>query len=154
MEITNNKVVSFGFVMKDEAGNILDGSFNEEIVYLHGYHHILPILEEGLIGKKTGEIVIITIPPEKGYGLREERLVQSVPRAQFADSDKLKVGMKIFSPENEDFVMTVAAVQEEVVLLDANHPLAGKVLQFEITITNIREATPTEIAKQMVLSNS
>ncbi len=154
MEITKNKVVTFSFVMNDEAGNTLDGSFNEEIVYLHGYHHILPTLEEGLAGKKKGESVTIILPPEKGYGLREEQLVQSVPRTQFAEAGTLKVGMKVFSPDNQDFVMTVVGVDEEKVVLDANHPLAGKTLQFVISIIDVREASAAEIAKQIVIPNS
>jgi FKBP-type peptidyl-prolyl cis-trans isomerase SlyD len=154
MKIDKNKVVSFTFIMKDELGAVLDGSFQEEVVYLHGYHHILPLLEQGLAGHQQQETVKLTIPPEKGYGKREEALIKSVPRNQFAKEDSLKVGAKVYSPEHQDFVMTIVDIQPESILLDANHPLAGKTLLFEIHIVGVRDATEEEIAKQQVLVKS
>lgn len=151
MKIEKNKVVSFTFVMKDEQGTVLDGSFQEKVVYLHGYNHILPLLEQGLAGHELNETVILSIPPEKGYGKRVEALIKSVPRNQFANEDNLKIGAKVYSPEYQGFVMTIVDIQPESVLLDANHPLAGKTLIFEIHVVEIREANSEEIAKQEVL---
>jgi FKBP-type peptidyl-prolyl cis-trans isomerase SlyD len=146
VHICKNKVVTFTFILKDDQGNILDKTEDEPTRYVHGYQHIMPILEEALEGKVVNEKVSVFIPFEKAYGKRESYLIRKVSRAQFSDPN-LKIGMKVYSPENERFKMRVIEVDDDFVTLDANHPLAGISLQFEIEIQKIRDATEQEIPK-------
>ena len=146
--IKHNSVVTMHYKLKDAQGEQLDSSEGQEpLVYLHGAGNIIIGLEEQLLGKAVGDNVSAVVSAEKGYGEPVEALVQVVPKEAFGDEvDKVAVGMR-FQAETEQgpVPVVVTAVEDTTVTVDGNHPLAGKELHFDVTITEIREATAEEI---------
>ncbi len=148
MTIAKDTVVSIHFTLKDDQGKVLDSSDGSEpLVYLHGAQNIIPGLEDALSGKKTGDKLDVSIPPEKGYGLRDERMVQSIPKAQFPNPDKVKAGMRFqVSSDHGPVVLTVKEVKDKEVVVDGNPELAGQTLHFNVEVTDVRPATQEELA--------
>lgn len=147
MSIEKNKVVSFDYTLTDTQGRVLDSSEGREpLVYLHGYKGIIPGVERALEGKDVGDHLNITITPEDGYGHRNAELVQAVPRSAFRGVNDIKPGMQFQAqtPQGTQIVF-VTAVDADNVTVDANHPLAGATLQFDINVRAIREATAEEL---------
>ena len=147
MQITDNSVVNIHYTLTNDAGNVLDSSEGREpLAYLHGHHQIIPGLENALVGKSAGDELNVTIAPEDAYGLRVEEAVQTVPREAFAQIPDLAVGMQLHgeSPQGPMSVV-VKEVNDDNVVVDANHPLAGMRLRFKATVTDIRPATHEEI---------
>lgn len=98
-----------------------------------------------LRGMVSGDQRRVVVPPEKGYGLREEAMVQKVPRNRLPVDD-LKVGDQFQTgPDRQDPVVTIVAIEGDEVMLDANHPLAGQELHFEVHLLAVRPATPAEL---------
>jgi FKBP-type peptidyl-prolyl cis-trans isomerase SlyD len=89
----------------------------------------------------------VTVQPEDGYGAHSPNLVQEVPRNAFPEPDSLEVGMR-FNAQSENGTMSVVitAVDADTVTVDANHPLAGQVLHFAVTIADVRAASAEELA--------
>ncbi len=149
MNIAKDKVVSFNFYLKDEENNIIDKRA-EPTHYLHGYQHILPLIEQGLEGKASGDKVIIPIPPEQAYGMPEEKLIRTLPASQFPAAGNLEVGMKVYPNDKQHLMMKIIKIEGDNITVDANHPLAGQTLNFEVSILNVRDATQEEIASQKI----
>ena len=145
--ITKNKVVTIHYVLKDNEGNELDSSKGKDpLVYLHGASNIIVGLEEELEGKTVGDTVDAVISPEKGYGVPVDALIQTVPREAFGEAiDDIEVG-KRFQAETEQgpVPVIVTAMDETTVTVDGNHPLAGKELHFNVSISDVRDATAEE----------
>ncbi|MBI2792616.1 MAG: peptidylprolyl isomerase [Gammaproteobacteria bacterium] len=150
MIISKNAVVRFYFELKDEKGNVVDKR-NEPTQYLHGYQHILPLIEQALEGKTKNDTVVIHIPPEDAYGMPDEKLIRTLPISQFPSDQQLKVGMKVYPSDKRDFVMVVKDIDGDKVTLDANHPLAGQTLTFEMQVIDVRPATLQEITDQQAV---
>jgi FKBP-type peptidyl-prolyl cis-trans isomerase SlyD len=146
MQIESRKVVTLQYTLTDEAGDVLDTSEGgEPLVYLHGSGNIIPGLESALAGKDEGESLKVTVAPEDGYGDRDEDLMQTVPKSRFGD-EELEVGMQFQARGPEGPVLlTVVGVVDDTVTLDANHPLAGKTLSFDVTVLAVRDATLEEL---------
>jgi FKBP-type peptidyl-prolyl cis-trans isomerase SlyD len=146
MQVEARKVITIDYTLTDEDGEVLDSSEDDgPLEYLHGFGNIIPGLEAALEGKEPGQKLQVTVLPEKGYGERDESLVQSVPRSRFPNGD-IEVGMR-FSAETEDSsrLLTVIAVDKQQVTVDGNHPLAGQTLSFDVTVREVRDATEEEI---------
>jgi len=136
------------YKLTDAEGELLDSSKGAEpLVYLHGSSNIIIGLEEQLEGKKVGEVVTAVVSPEKGYGLPVDALVQQVPIDSFAaEKNKVTVGMRFQADTEQGKVpVVVTAIEDGVVTVDGNHPLAGKELHFECSISQIRKASSEEI---------
>lgn len=147
MQIEKNAVVAIDYTLTDTEGQVLDTSEGRgPLNYLHGAGNIIPGLERALEGKAEGEKLQVTVPPEEGYGQRDDALVQQVPKKLFAETAEPKPGMQFQAqgPQGTQ-LLTVVEVQEEQVTVDANHPLAGRELSFDVAVVNVREATPDEI---------
>ena len=147
MEIAERKVVHIHYTLKNDAGELLDKSpADEPLGYLHGAGNIIPGLEAALSGMKAGEEVQVEVPPEAGYGQRDEGLVQDVPRGAFEGIDEIEPGMQ-FQAESEQGarIITVTGVDNDVITVDGNHPLAGETLHFDVEVMEVREATAKEI---------
>ncbi len=143
MQITKNTVVSIYYSLHDQAGNLLDSNSGKSpLNYIHGLGNLIPGMEEGLEGKSKGDQFKLKISPEKGYGVRNEQLIQQVPVKAFG-GQPVEAGMQ-FNTQNGQLV-TVTQVGSESVTVDANHPLAGMDLHFGIEVVDIRQATPEEI---------
>ena len=147
MSIAIKSVVSIHYTLTDEDGEELDASTEREpLVYLHGAGNIIKGLELALLDKNVGDRVQATIAPEDGYGEFISELVQHVPLSVFGDEDKPEVGMRFNAEtENGPLSVVVTAIDGDQAILNGNHPLAGKTITFDVTIENIREATPEEL---------
>lgn len=148
MNIAQKKVVSINFTLKDDDGNTLDSSDGGEMLsYIHGMGNIIPGLETALVGKTAGDTLNISIPPAEAYGEFDEALILRVPRTQFTGVDNLQIGMQFsaHSPKG-DQVVTIMKIEEEMVTVDGNHPLAGLTLHFDIAIIDVRDASADELS--------
>jgi FKBP-type peptidyl-prolyl cis-trans isomerase SlyD len=147
VKIAQEKVVSIHYTLKNAEGSVLDSSSGSDpLAYLHGAGNIIPGLESAREGKEAGEKLAVTVEPGQGYGDRDERLVQDVPRAAFKDVQELAPGMQFQAqgPQGTRLVV-VTQVAEETVTVDANHPLAGQTLHFEVEVAEVRDATAEEL---------
>jgi len=143
MQISKHKVASIHYTLTDNDGKVLDSSAGREpLVYIQGIGNLIPGMEEGLEGKSTGDKVNIKVSPEKGYGVKDEALQQSVPRSAFGDQD-VREGMQFQT--NQGGIVTVTKVGLSEITVDANHPLAGVELNFDVEVLDIRLATQEEL---------
>ena len=147
MQIAHQKVVSIHYTLTNVDGDIIDSSEGSEpLSYLHGFGNIIPGLENALTGRKAGDRFTISVTPAEGYGERDDGMIQSVPRNAFQGVDEIQPGMQFQaqSPEGMQLV-TVIGVEEDEVILDGNHPMAGLTLNFAVEITDVRDATHEEL---------
>ncbi len=148
MQISKNKVATIDYTLTDPQGQVLDTSKGAEpLTYLHGVGGIIPGLEHALEGKAQGEQVSVTIAPEQAYGNRNDQLVQQVPRKLLQGTQSVTPGMQFRAQGPQGMqVVTVVKVEGENVTIDANHPLAGVTLNFDVNVVGVREATEDELA--------
>ncbi len=147
MQISKDKVVAINYTLRDSEGEVLDASpEGEPLQYVHGAGNIIPGLENALEGKEPGDDLSVTVPPEEAYGERDDRLQQDVPLEMFQGVDKVEPGMRFQAQtEGGTQIVTVAAVEDDKVTVDANHPLAGQTLSFEVNVSEVREASDEEL---------
>jgi FKBP-type peptidyl-prolyl cis-trans isomerase SlyD len=146
MHIEKNRVVSIDYELKDADGSVIDKSDGESLMYLHGYANIIPGLERELAGKQVGDRIQCAVPPSDAYGERDEELVFAVAKTDFAEPDKIEVGMQFHAHQEGGVgVVTVVGLAGDTVTVDANHPMAGKTLHFDVSVKDIREASAEEI---------
>jgi FKBP-type peptidyl-prolyl cis-trans isomerase SlyD len=144
--IANDHVVKFHYTLTNSEGEVLDKSEGQPLVYLHGAGNIIPGLENALTGKTVGEKLIVNVPAAQGYGEYNPDLVQEVPRQMFQGVDNIEAGMQ-FQAQTDDGVqiVTVKTVDGDTVIVDANFPLAGQDLTFDVEIVEVRDATSEEL---------
>lgn len=148
MNITKDSVVSLRYELFDTEGELLE-KMDDAVSYLHGgYDGIFPLVEEALHGKAIGDTCSVTLQPDDAFGEYEHSLVEVEARSAFPK--EVTVGMQFEgapeSSEDDDFLLyTVIDVNDEEVTVDGNHPLAGKTLTFNCTVTGIRSATAEEL---------
>jgi FKBP-type peptidyl-prolyl cis-trans isomerase SlyD len=142
----SRNVVTFHYTLRDTRGQVLDASLGgDPISFLEGAGQIVEGLEQGLSGLAAGTKATIGVPASKAYGERDETQVQRVLRAllpiegEVKPGDQFRAGTDAFAP-----IVTVVGVEGEELLLDANHPLAGVDLEFEVEVLAVREATKEE----------
>lgn len=148
MNISDNCVVSIHYTLTDDEGRELDSSADQgAFSYLHGARNIIPGLEQALTGKAPGDELRVTVQPRDAYGEINPELVQQVPREAFAGIDDLRPGMQFRTgdDDNQALNITVTEVGDDSVTIDANHPLAGLVLHFDVRIEDVREAEEEEL---------
>jgi FKBP-type peptidyl-prolyl cis-trans isomerase SlyD len=147
MQIADRCVAYFHYTLTNDAGDVLDSSDGREpLPYLHGKGNIVVGLEKELAGKQAGDKLTVKVSPEEGYGVRNEELVQKVPRRAFQGVANLEPGMQFQAESNMGPVsVVVTAVTGDMVTVDGNHPLAGETLHFAVEITEVREATVEEV---------
>ena len=147
--IGDKLVVSIHYTLTDNEGNVLDSSEGAEpLTYLHGAGNIIPGLEKALVGKVEGDTQQVTVQPAEGYGEVMSELMQTVDKAAFQGVESVEVGMSFEAQTSDGSVqhIVVSKVDGDQVTVDANHPLAGVVLNFDVEIVSVREATEEEIA--------
>lgn len=141
MKIAKDSVVSIHYTLKDGAGAVLDSSSGAEpLAYLHGNGNLVPGLEAALEGKAQGAKLDVTVAPAEGYGPRDEKLVQKVPKRMFEGG--VDIGMRFHAGPS---VVTVTHIQGDMVTVDANHPLAGQDLHFSVEVMDVRAASEEEL---------
>ena len=148
MHIEKNRVVTLHYTLRDEQGTVLDTSSGRApLTYLHGKGNIIPGLEQALAGKVAGEKLDVALAPEQGYGARDERLVQILPRSRLPEGTEIAPGMQLRadSPKGPRLV-SVLKVERDFVTVDGNHPLAGRTLHFSVEVAEVRKATHEEVS--------
>lgn len=147
--IGKNNVVSIHYTLKNDDGEVMDSSEGKEpLQYLHGNNNLIPGLEQELQGKAEGAKFDATIPPEKAYGERNEEMIQTIGKEMFQGVDKIEPGMT-FVAQGEGGTqrqINVTKVEGDNVTIDANHPMAGMTLHFDVEVVDVREGTEQEIA--------
>lgn len=150
MKIEANKVVSFHYILSDGSAAPLESSHDRgaPILFLVGHAGLIPGLEKALLGHEAGERFQVSVAPAEAYGERREDFTQRVPKKYFRDGEHLKPGMTtvLSMREGGERPVTVQKVGSSVIDVDLNHPLAGKTLVFDVEITDVRDATPDELA--------
>ena len=147
MKITKDLIATIDYTLKDDLGEVLDTSENgDPLAYLHGYGSLIPGLEKKLEGLSAGDSFSAAFDPSEGYGEYKKELELTVDINKFDDPEELEVGMH-FQAEMESGVKlcTVTQIDGDDIHINANHPLAGMTLHFDITIRDVREALPEEI---------
>ncbi|KFN47381.1 peptidylprolyl isomerase [Arenimonas composti] len=146
MQIAERTVASFHYTLTDDDGKVIDSSAgNEPLAYLHGVGSIVPGLEKALEGRGVGDRFDVTVSPEEGYGTPNDMLIQEVPREAFQGIDEIEPGMAFQAQTPQGAIsVTVTKVENGIVTVDGNHPLAGKNLHFAIEVVEVREASVEE----------
>lgn len=146
MIVEKDKVVSIQYSATDESGAIVDSNMDvEPLEYLHGYGNILENLEKELTGLEALQEKQVLLSPELAYGDFDPELVFEVSRQQFPQgAENIELGNVVQSSDGQQLMVT--DIDGDKIILDGNHPLAGRTLHFSVIIKNIREATSEELA--------
>jgi FKBP-type peptidyl-prolyl cis-trans isomerase SlyD len=140
------RTITFHYTLRDQRGRLIDSSRgNEPMPFTEGLGQIIDGLEEQLLLMGPGEKRLVVVPPERAYGRAEPALVQKVSRGRLPVKE-LKVGDQFQTgPDRHAPVVTVRGLEGDEVLLDANHPLAGQELHFDVEVVAVRAATQEEL---------
>ena len=172
MDVIEDKTkVSIAYVLMERSGRILEEiQPTHPFVYIHGYNNIIPGLEAALAGRKLGEKFSVDIPADLGYGLYRDDLIMKVPKTELQEVGELWIGMELemfqdddirefqlpetpdefiedlnLDKDESDGIYTVKEIYRDSVLVDGNHPFAGKDLTFEVEVVAIEEPSYTEL---------
>lgn len=146
----NAQIVSFHCVVKDKMGRVISSTFNRDVLtYDESQTHVLAGLVRGLQNLSKGEKRRIVVPANEAYGFYDPGQVLQCSREGLSSRKKtMEIGDKVMlSGDEEKNVYRVTEIYGDKVTLDANHPLAGQDLVFEIEATAARAATPEEMAQ-------
>ena len=149
MTISTNSVVSIHYTLTDKDGGVVDSSQGQApLVYLHGAGNIISGLESELTGKNVGDKFQVSIQPQDGYGEANPELIQSVPKSAFGENQSISVGQRFTASTDggQEVSVVVTEVSETEITVDGNHPLAGQILNFDVSVESVRSATEDEIA--------
>jgi FKBP-type peptidyl-prolyl cis-trans isomerase SlyD len=150
MKIEKDTAVTLRYKVADMLGKILEES-QAPMVYLHGgYGNTFAKIEAALEGQTQGYQTTLELQPQDAFGLRDEALVQSIPKSQFPPGVKVGGQLQGQGDDGHAQVFTVMKIKGDTVMLDGNHPLAGKALRFSVTVTEVRAASEEEIAHRHV----
>lgn len=146
MNIGKNTVVTITYLVKDMDGKLLEES-DEPVSYLHGgYDNIFPRVEQALEGKTVGDTIDLKLQPADAFGEYDEDWVRLEARDSFPAD--IQVGMQfVGTPADggEEILYTVTDISDERVVVDGNHPYAGRAVYFQCTVSDVRRATPDEV---------
>ena len=137
--IENGKVVSVHYVGKFTDGEVFDSSEGREPLQFEvGSGQLIPGFESAIIGKVVGDKVTASITPEEGYGLVREDLIVSVPLDKMPGDVEVGQALEAQGDNGQSAQVFVKEINEDTVVIDGNHPLAGKDLVFEIEVVEIQ----------------
>jgi FKBP-type peptidyl-prolyl cis-trans isomerase SlyD len=146
MKIEKDTAVTLRYKISDVAGKVLDQS-EEPVAYLHGgYGSIFPKVEKELEGQDLGFKKVVELAPQDAFGVRDEDLLQTIPKAQFPPGVKVGGQLEGRGPDGQPRVFTVLKIKGDQVFLDGNHAFAGKTLRFALEVIDVRAASAEEIA--------
>lgn len=148
MTIAQHKVVTIHYKVSDtDSDEVIDSSENAEpMTYLHGASNIIPGLEQALEGKLVGDELEVTVAPADAYGERSDDRIQQVPIDAFQGMEKVEPGMAVTAQTDQGQInLIITEVNDDQVTVDANHPLAGKSLTFNVTVEAVRDASEEEM---------
>jgi len=148
MQIAKGSVVELEYSLHLGDGEEVDRSPDGvPLAYLHGEGELVPGLESALEGLSVGDRKQVVVPPEQGYGPRDTRGVQRVPREAFPADFQPRAGMEVSAegPDGDEVTFFVQGVEPDAITIDLNHPLAGRTLHFDVTVRGVRAATAEEL---------
>ena len=149
MNIEKDTVVTLTYKVSDALGRLVEEA-KEPMAYLHGgYDNTLPQIEAALDGKTKGFATVLKLGAD-AFGQRDDALVQTIAKRDFPAGVKVGGQIKSRGEDGSEQVFTVMKIKGDTVHLDANHPWAGKALQFAIKVTDVRAAIPEEIEHKHV----
>jgi FKBP-type peptidyl-prolyl cis-trans isomerase SlyD len=140
--------VGLDFTLRLDDGQVVGSSEEgEPLQFLHGHGQIIPGLETALTGMELGQEKDVVVEPDEGYGKRNPEALQLVPKNAFPPDTELSPGMGLQMRDQQGrvFQAYVVEVRDDGVVLDFNHPLAGKTLHFHVKVVDLREATDEEL---------
>ncbi|GMR03948.1 MAG: peptidylprolyl isomerase [Gammaproteobacteria bacterium] len=144
--VEKNKVVSLSYVLRNQKGDIFEYR-DLPVAYLHGSgSDLFPKIEHALEGQAVGERVSVTLSPSEAFGEHDPRLtftddIDNVP----PELRQLGVEFEGQNAKGESMIFVVTQIRDGKLTVDANHPLAGQTVTFEVTVQDVRDATPEEI---------
>lgn len=139
-KVTNGATVEVHYTGRLTDGTIFDSSVEREpLKFTLGQGQLIPGFETGILDMEVNDKKIILIPSAQAYGDRHEEMLHEVQKSQLPQEIKPEVGMPLVShsPEGQEMHFIIAEVKEESIIVDGNHPLAGKDLTFEIEVLSI-----------------
>ena len=139
-KVKDNDKVKVHYTGKFKDGQVFDSSLEREpLEFEVGKGQMIPGFEKAVVGMEKGEKKEVNLSPDEAYGEKREELTQEINKDQLPEDLEPKVGMQLQSktPDGKEFRVTVAEVKDEAIVIDANHPLAGKDLVFEIELVDI-----------------
>ncbi|TKB52829.1 FKBP-type peptidyl-prolyl cis-trans isomerase [Ferrimonas aestuarii] len=142
MIIENSAVVTIAYTLKLEDGTLVDAVGSDDpVIYEHGQGQLADGLEQVLLGHKKGDELKVTLTPDLAFGDHDPQMVQQVPKEVIKGVDELEVGMQIAADTDQGpMELTLTAIDGDTITLDANHPLAGKTVIFEVSICDVQPA--------------
>jgi FKBP-type peptidyl-prolyl cis-trans isomerase SlyD len=146
MKITKDTVVTLQYKLAEISGKLIESS-RDPMVYLHGgYDNTLPGIEAALEGKQAGDALALELQPEDAFGQRDESLARTIPKSEFPPGVKVGGQLEGRGDDGQPRIFHVVKIKGDKVLLDGNHPLAGRALKFHLKVTGVRMASGEEIA--------
>jgi FKBP-type peptidyl-prolyl cis-trans isomerase SlyD len=148
MKIDKNAFVTIDYLIRmGEQETYPPNGEPEEISFCIGWGAMPPGLEDAMLGLSAGDQKVVHLTPEEAYGAFDQELVMEVPRSDFAPDLEVRPGL-VFETENDEGHVVYFIVQEikdDLVVIDFNHPLAGKALEVSFTVRQVRESTPEDL---------
>jgi FKBP-type peptidyl-prolyl cis-trans isomerase 2 len=138
--VKNGDKISVHYTGKYEDGQVFDSSIDRDPLEIEvGTAQVIKGFEDALVGMAKGEKKTVTIPPDQGYGQYDPALLIEIPNANVPENVNPEVGMKLklSDSKGQSVMVVVTEIADESIKLDANHPLAGKVLVFDLELINI-----------------
>lgn len=137
--ITKGSVVRFEYTVSDENGAVLQSNRGKEpVTYTHGQQEIIPGLEKALSKMSVNEEKSIRVQPDEGYGQVDPKGFKEVPKSDLPVSDpQVGTPLNARGPQGEELLIHIREVKRNTVILDFNHPLAGKTLNFDVKVVGV-----------------
>jgi peptidylprolyl isomerase len=139
-QVKKGDTVKVHYTGKLNDGTVFDTSINREpLMFTIGQGNMIPGFEQAVLGMSVGDSKVANIPSTEAYGEKKDEMMVDVPRTQVPANIEPEVGMQLAvqQPDGSSIPVTITEVSEEKIVLDANHPLAGKDLIFEIELVEI-----------------
>ena len=146
--VTNDLVVAIDYTLRVDDEIIDQSVAGEPLAYLQGHQNIIVGLEREMLGMKIGESKEVEIEPKDGYGEADPEALMEIPKNQFPDHIPVEIGteLQVENEQGEPVYARIDAVENNVVTLNFNHPLAGKKLHFSVKVVELREPSEEELA--------
>ena len=157
MTVKKDAVVEMHYTLKNDAGEVVDSSKGQDpMPFIQGRGNIIPGLEKALEGMKAGDTCDVSVDPKDGYGVHHAEGIQEMPKEALQGIENLEIGMELQSQDEQGnpFIVRVEEIKDDVVIINANHPLSGQTLHFNVSIESVREATADELEHGHVHSAS
>jgi len=146
MKIQKNTAVTIRYKVADFQGRLLEES-REPMAYLHGgYGNTFEKIEQALEGREAGDQVTVDLQPQDAFGVRDESLARTIPKSEFPSGVKVGGQLEGRAEDGRTQIFHVVKIKGDKVLLDGNHPLAGKALRFTVKVISVRPASEEETA--------